>query len=243
VTGRAADRLIVALDVADLTAAERLMDQLQGRVRHYKLGAQLLTAAGPEAVRRVRRRECGVFYDMKFHDIPRTVAAAVDAACRLGATLVNVHASGGREMMMAAAAAAEQAARSQGQPRAKLLAVTVLTSLTASVLRGELGVGRALDEQVVALAQLAQAAGLDGVVASPQEIQAVRAACGPEFIILTPGIRPQGSAAGDQKRFLTPGQAVAAGADYLVVGRPVVEAPDPAGRVQEILDEMENASC
>ncbi len=238
---RSQNKLIVALDVKDLDEAERLMDRLQGQVRLYKLGAQLLTEAGPEAVQRVRRRGCGIFYDMKFHDIPRTVAAAVTAACRFGATMVNVHASGGREMMAAAAEAARALAEETEQPRTLILGVTVLTSLNAEILSGELGVARAVQEQVVALARLAQAAGLDGVVASPPEIAAVREACGPAFIILTPGIRPKGSEAGDQKRFLTPGEAVAAGADYLVVGRPVVQAKDPAATVRQILDEMEAA--
>lgn len=238
---RSQNKLIIALDVHDLDEAERLMDRLQGMVRQYKLGAQLLTESGPEAVQRVRRRGCGIFYDMKFHDIPRTVATAVTAACRFGATLVNVHASGGREMMSAAAEAALQVAGETGQPRALVLGVTVLTSLNAEILGGELGVTRGVEEQVVSLARLAQSAGLDGVVASPHEIAAVRAACGPTFLILTPGIRPKGSEAGDQKRFLTPGEAVAAGADYLVVGRPVVCAKDPAATVREILDEMEAA--
>lgn len=238
---KAKDKLIVALDVEDLEAAERLMDQMQGLVPHYKLGAQLLTAAGPEAVRRVRRRGFGLFYDAKFHDIPRTVEAAVTAACRLGATIVNVHASGGREMMAAAATAADAVAKQMRQPKALVLGVTILTSLNQEMLEQELGVQRPVEAQVVHLAKLAQAAGLDGVVASPQEIGAVRQACGPEFVILTPGIRPSGSAKGDQKRTLTPGEAVAAGADFLVVGRPVVQAKDPAAVVREIQKEMEEA--
>jgi orotidine-5'-phosphate decarboxylase len=239
----AKDKLIIALDVEDLDAAERLMDGLQGLVSTYKLGAQLLTAAGPEAVRRVRRRGCGVFYDAKFHDIPRTVEAAVTAACRLGATIVNVHASGGQEMMRAAAQAAEAVAKQMRQPKAQVLAVTVLTSLNQHILEQELGVHRQVEKQVVHLAKLAQESGLDGVVASPQEIAALRQACGPEFIILTPGIRPPGADPGDQKRTLTPGQAVAAGADYLVVGRPVVQAKDPADVVRRMQTEMEAAQC
>lgn len=238
---KAKDKLIVALDVEDLDAAERLMDQMQGLVAHYKLGAQLLTAAGPDAVRRVRRRGFGVFYDAKFHDIPRTVDAAVTAACRLGATIVNVHASGGREMMTAAAKAAEAVARQMRQPKAQVLAVTVLTSLNQQILEEEVGVHRHVENHVVHLAKLAQESGLDGVVASPREIAALRKACGPEFVILTPGIRPGGSDRGDQKRTLTPGEAVALGANYLVVGRPVVQAKDPAGVVRQIQKEMEEA--
>jgi len=238
---KAKDKLIVALDVEDLDAADRLMDQMQGLVTHYKLGAQLLTAAGPDAVRRVRRGGVGVFYDAKFHDIPRTVDAAVTAACRLGATLVNVHASGGKEMMTAAAQAADAVAKKMRQPKAQVLAVTVLTSLNQQILEEELGVHRRIENQVVHLAKLAQESGLDGVVASPQEIEALRKACGPDFIILTPGIRPGGSEKGDQKRTLTPGEAIAAGADYIVVGRPVVQAKDPVAVVRQIQKEMEEA--
>lgn len=238
---KAKNKLIVALDVEDLESAEKLMDRMQGLVTHYKLGAQLLTAAGPEAVGRVRRRGFGVFYDAKFHDIPRTVSAAVEAACRLGATIVNVHASGGREMMAAAAQAAAAVARKMRQPKAQVLAVTVLTSINQPILQDEIGVHRHVESQVVHLAKLAQASGLDGVVASPQEIAAVRKACGPKFVILTPGIRPSGSEKGDQKRTLTPGEAVAAGADYIVVGRPVVQAKDPLAVVRQIRKEMEDA--
>jgi orotidine-5'-phosphate decarboxylase len=182
-----------------------------------------------------------VFYDAKFHDIPRTVGTAVAAACRLGATIVNVHAAGGKEMMAAAAQAAEEVSKKLKQPRAKILAVTVLTSLSQKMVDEEIGLKRKLADQVVHLAKLAQEAGLDGVVASPREIKAVRAACGPTFIILTPGIRPSGADLGDQKRTLTPGEAMAAGANYIVVGRPVVEAKDPAEVVRKIHTEMEAA--
>jgi orotidine-5'-phosphate decarboxylase len=235
------ERLIVALDVDELADAERLMDRMQGLVSLYKLGTQLLTAAGPEAVQRVRRRGWGVFYDAKFHDIPRTVGTAVAAACRQGATIVNVHASGGKDMMAAAAQAAEEVSKKLKQPRAKVLAVTLLTSLNQKMVDEEIGLKRKLADQVVHLAKLAQEAGLDGVVASPKEIKAVRAACGPTFIILTPGIRPAGAELGDQKRTLTPGEAMAAGANYIVVGRPVVEAKDPAAVVRAIHEEMEAA--
>ncbi len=238
---RIKDRLLVALDVDDLEQARRLMDRLQGQVTTYKIGAQLLTAAGPEAVPLVRRRGFGVFYDAKFHDIPRTVEAAVGAACRLGATLVNVHAGGGSEMMAAAAKAAREVAHKLRQPKALVLAVTVLTSLNQKMVSEELGIRRTLENQVVKLARLARTAGLDGVVASPREITAIRKACGPEFAILTPGIRPRGADKGDQKRTLTPGEAIAAGADYIVVGRPVVCSKDPLNLVRQIQREMEEA--
>ncbi len=235
------DRLIVALDVDELEAAERLMDRMQGLVSHYKLGTQLLTAAGPEAVQHVRRRGFGVFYDAKFHDIPRTVGTAVAAACRLGATIVNVHASGGKDMMQAAAQAADEVSKKLKQPKSLVLAVTLLTSLNQKMVEEEIGLKRKLESQVVHLAQLAQESGLDGVVASPHEIKAIREACGPTFIILTPGIRPSGSELGDQKRTMTPGEAMAAGANYIVIGRPVYEAKDPAAMVRQIHQEMEEA--
>ena len=232
-------KLIVALDVDDLAAANRLMDRLQGSVATYKLGAQLLAAAGPEAVYAVRRRGFGVFYDAKFHDIPRTVEKAVAAACRMGATIVNVHASGGTAMMRAAASAAAEAARRRRESRSLVLAVTVLTSLDAAALKEELGVRRNLAGHVVHLAKRAQAAGLDGVVASPLELAVLRKACGPDFVLLTPGIRPRAGVRDDQRRTLTQAGAVRAGADYLVVGRPVVEAKDPLGVVRRILADME----
>jgi orotidine-5'-phosphate decarboxylase len=169
------------------------------------------------------------------------VGTAVAAACRQGATIVNVHASGGKDMMIAAAQAAEEVSKKLKQPRAKVLAVTVLTSLNQKMVDEEIGLKRKLGDQVVHLAKLAQEAGLDGVVASPREIKAVRAACGATFIILTPGIRPAGADLGDQKRTLTPGEAMAAGANYIVVGRPVVEAKDPAAVVRAIHEEMEAA--
>lgn len=237
----ARDRLYVALDVDDLAQAEMLMDQLQGEVTHYKLGAHLLAAEGPKAVRAVQRRGGRVFYDAKFHDIPNTVGHAVAAACRLGVAIVNVHASGGLAMMRAAAQAAAETAERQQQPKALVLGVTVLTSLDEAMLSDELGIARKIEDHVVRLAQLAQAAGLDGVVASPQELSALRRACGPKFNLLTPGIRPSGAPAGDQQRVQTPGEAIRAGADFLVVGRPIIAALDPRAAARAILQEMEGA--
>jgi orotidine-5'-phosphate decarboxylase len=235
------DRLFVALDVDDLKTADFLMNRMQGVVSQYKLGAQLLTAGGPEAVMHVRRRGFGVFYDAKFHDIPNTVEAAVACACRIGATIVNVHASGGKEMMMAAARAAQDVSKKLRQPKAIVLGVTVLTSLNQRALDEELGIRRKVQTHVVKLARLAKESGLDGVVASPKEIAAIRNACGPDFVILTPGIRPEGSDKGDQKRTLTPRQAIEAGADYIVVGRPILQAADPLTVVRAILQEIEEA--
>jgi len=236
------ERLFVALDVDDLRAADVLMNRLQGVATQYKLGSQLLSAAGPEAVMHVRRRGFGVFYDAKFHDIPNTVEAAVTSACRIGATIVNVHTTGGKEMMAAAARAAREVSKKLRQPKTMVLGVTILTSISQRVLEEELCIRRKIQTQVVHLAKLAQQAGLDGVVASPKEIAAIRKACGRDFIILTPGIRPAGFAKGDQKRTMTPGQAIASGADYIVVGRPIYQAPDPLQVVRSIYQEIEEVS-
>jgi orotidine-5'-phosphate decarboxylase len=237
------DRLFVALDVDDIRAADVLMNRMQGVVTQYKLGSQLLSAAGPEAVMHVRRRGFGVFYDTKFHDIPNTVAASVCSACRIGATIVNVHTSGGRAMMTAAAKAAVDVSKKLRQPKTMVLGVTILTSITQQVLEKELCLRRKIETHVVHLAKMAQASGLDGVVASPHEIKAIRKACGSKFVILTPGIRPAGSAKGDQKRIMTPGQAIAAGADYIVVGRPIYQAADPLNVVRSIYQEIEEATA
>lgn len=238
---KAKARLFVALDVDDLKSADFIMNRLQGMVVNYKIGYQLLTSAGPEAVNHIQRRGYGVFYDAKFHDIPNTVAAAVTAACRLRVTLVNVHASGGREMMAAAAQAAEDVAKKLRQPKTMVLGVTALTSLNQKTLEEEVGVRRKVQTHVAKLARLAKDAGLDGVVASPREIAAIKKACGPKFIIMTPGIRPSGSSLGDQKRTMTPGEAIRAGAHYLVVGRPITQAPNPVEAARSVLQEMEEA--
>lgn len=235
------DRLIVALDVADLAQAERLLDQLQGLVTTYKVGSQLFTAAGPAAVECVRKRGGRVFLDLKFHDIPTTVAGAVREAVGLGCVMVNVHASGGSVMMRAAAEAAAEAARILSVPPPLLLAVTVLTSLDRAALQRELNVPLSVEGEVLHLASLAQAAGLNGCVASPHEARLLRRALGSGWVIVTPGIRPAGSSWDDQARSLTPGEAIRAGADYLVVGRPITQPPDPAVAARAILEELDRA--
>ena len=232
------DRLIVALDVPTLADAERIADRLQGLVTRFKIGSQLFTAAGPSAVEAIQKRGAEVFLDLKFHDIPNTVAGAAREATRMGVLMFNVHASGGRAMMAAGAEAAAAAARELGVRRPIVLAVTVLTSLDRGALGRELGVADSVEGHVLHLAALAASAGLDGCVASPNEIGGLRTSRGPGWVIVTPGVRPAGSAVGDQSRIATPAAAVTAGAHYLVVGRPITAAPDPARAAEAVLREM-----
>ena len=226
--------ILVALDVDSAAKAIALADTLRGAVGGYKIGTQLFTAAGPAVVHELTSRGDRVFLDLKFHDIPNTVAGAVQSAVATGAWMVNVHASGGSAMMKAAAEAATTAAAALGRRRPLVIGVTVLTSMTDAAL-AEVGVARPVLEQVVHLARLAKQSGLDGVVASPQETAAIRAACGPDFQIVTPGIRPadqQGK--DDQARTLTPAEAMKAGSTYLVIGRPITGAPDPREAAKQI---------
>lgn len=232
------EKLILALDVENRREAEVWVNRLRGRVGAFKVGYQLFVAEGPSVARMIRDKEERVFLDLKFHDIPNTVAQAVKEACKLGVFMVNLHASGGSEMMRAAAEAARKWTAQSGAPSPKLLAVTVLTSLNEATLRDDLAVGRPLREHVVRLATLAQKAGIDGVVSSPQEIRDIRLACGANFLIVTPGVRPTWAAAGDQKRIMTPREAIEAGADYIVVGRPILAASDPVMAAERITEEI-----
>ncbi|MGH7375216.1 MAG: orotidine-5'-phosphate decarboxylase [Candidatus Rokuibacteriota bacterium] len=232
------DRLIVALDVETLAEAERLVDRLQGLVTRFKIGSQLFTAAGPAAVESVHKGGAEVFLDLKFHDIPNTVAGAAREAARMGVLMFNVHASGGRAMMRAAVDGAAGAAKELGGRRPLVLAVTVLTSLDRSALSQELAVAASVEGHVLHLAGMAAEAGLDGCVASPNEIAALRTNRGHGWVIVTPGVRPAGSATDDQSRIATPRAAVAAGAHYLVVGRPIIAAADPARAAEAVLREM-----
>lgn len=232
------ERLILALDVDGLTQAQVLLEQLKAHVKIFKVGIRLFTAEGPKVVEVIKAQGGKVFLDLKLHDIPSVVASTAKEGVRLGAFMLTLHASGGREMMEHAAKAVREEAAKRGVEKPILLGVTVLTSLDESHLRELAGTPRTLQEQVLTLAKLAQASGLDGVIASPFEIVAIRAVCGRQFLIVTPGIRPQGAMRDDQKRTLTAREAIEAGADYLVIGRPILQAPDPAAAARRILEEM-----
>ena len=220
------DRIIVAVDRSSRDEIVRLVDDLSGLVGVFKIGLQAFVANGPSIVREIVDRGEKVFLDLKIHDIPNTAKKAVDEAAELGASMVTVHASGGAEMLAASA-----------NPRLLVLGVTVLTSLDAPAL-SEIGFRESPLDAAVRLAILARTAGLRGVVASPHEIAAIRDACGRDLVIVVPGIRPEGSDAGDQRRTTTPAAAIAAGADYIVVGRPITEARDPRAAAIEISDRL-----
>ncbi len=234
------ERIFVALDAPEVARAAHLAQALRGAVGGVKIGKELFSAQGPEGVRAVAGGE-RLFLDLKFHDIPNTVAGAVRSALHLRAFMLTLHASGGRAMMQAAAEAAREAAEDLEAPRPKLLAVTVLTSLDEDDLEA-VGQRGPLGEQVRRLAALARAAGLDGAVCGPQEIATLRADCGPDFDLVVPGIRPSWAPAGDQKRVMSPAEAVSAGADYLVVGRPITAQPDPLAAARRIAAELAEAA-
>jgi orotidine-5'-phosphate decarboxylase len=233
-------QLLVALDVDSGARALQLATELRDLAGGFKVGSRLFTSEGPDLVRRLVASGAPVFLDLKFHDIPNTVAQAVEAAVSTGVWMLNVHASGGVPMMQAAARAATDAAAREGQRRPMVIGVTVLTSMDDPTL-ASIGVQRPLLEQVVTLARMAQDAGLDGVVASPQETAAIRAACGGDFAIVTPGIRgaSAGTAKNDQSRTMGPAEAIRAGASYIVVGRPIIAAADPRAAAAAIVDELE----
>lgn len=231
------NKLILALDVKDDTQALAWADRLHDRVGFFKIGKQLFTSTGPAVVREIIKRGGAVFLDLKFHDIPNTVAAASVEAVRLGVKMFNVHALGGYEMMARAAEAAVEEAARLGIEKPILIAVTVLTSTSEEGLR-EVGISGSLQDEVKRLARLAMKAGLDGVVASPLEISLVKEACGRDFCVVAPGVRPSFASLDDQKRVMTPGEAIKAGADYLVIGRPVTKADDPLKAVRMIAEEM-----
>ena len=237
----ARDKLIVALDVDDASRALELCDALRESVGMFKVGMQLFTAAGPDVVRQIVSRGGRVFLDLKYHDIPNTVARAGVEATRLGVSIFNVHASGGSEMMMRAAEAVAETAQRENLAKPRVIAVTVLTSIDQQSLQ-QIGIAEEAESVVTRLASLAQHSGLDGVVASAQEIRTIRAAVlRPDFLVVTPGIRGASASPDDQRRTMSAGDAVKAGADYLVVGRPILAAPDPIDAARRIVEEIDAA--
>lgn len=240
-TVSAKEKLIVALDVESADEALRLYGALRNEAGMFKVGSQLFTSAGPDLVRRLVGEGARIFLDLKFHDIPNTVAAAAREAVRLGVALFNVHAAGGTEMMRSASDATAAEAARLGVKKPNLIAVTVLTSMDADTLN-ETGVtGANVEEQVQRLARLADAAGLDGVVASPHEIVLVRETVAhADFLVVTPGVSPSAAAYADQKRVASPSEAIRRGADFIVVGRAILNAPDPASAARAVVKEMEH---
>ena len=228
------DRLIVALDVNSLETAEGIVRRVSPPVKTFKVGGTLFTASGSASAAMVKANGCGVFLDLKLHDIPSTVEKVAAEISRMGVKMFSVHSSGGSEMMKAALRGASAA---ENPPL--MLAVTVLTHLEEETLSGELGVSRPLSEHVIELAKLAVDSGAGGIICSPLEISALRRIFGDKIVIVTPGVRPLSSRKNDQQRILTPGEAIKEGADYIVVGRPILESSDMQGAVRDILDEME----
>lgn len=233
------NQLIVALDVENLAAANQLITILSDDVKWFKVGKQLFTSVGPAAVELLHDAKKNVFLDLKFHDIPNTVAGAVGSATKIGANIINIHASGGLEMMRAATEVAEKQASELGLPKPTLLGVTILTSVDEVNFQRDFGTQRRLADQVAYLAELSQKAGLDGVVASPLEIGLIRRVCGDDFVILTPGVRPAWADSNDQQRVMTPAEAIDAGADYIVVGRPITASDNPREAARRILQEID----
>ena len=236
----AKDKLIIALDVESPTKALNLVRELHNVAGMFKVGSQLFTATGPQIVRDIIALNAKVFLDLKFHDIPHQVAGAARSAAELGVSLFTIHASGGSEMMRRAVESVEEVA-AKGGVRSKVLAISVLTSIDATIL-SQIGVTSSPEESVLGLVRLAESAGVDGVVASPNEIKTIRSTVpSSNFLVVTPGIRPATSESEDQKRVATPAAAIAAGASYLVVGRPITGAPDPLTAAHEIIADMERS--
>ncbi|WP_019420614.1 orotidine-5'-phosphate decarboxylase [Paenibacillus sp. OSY-SE] len=237
----AADRIMVALDYPHADAARQLIKQLEGIPCYMKVGMQLFYAAGPAFVRELKEYGYKVFLDVKMHDIPNTVTGGANSVTKLGVDMFNVHAAGGASMMRAAMDGVQAAlAEDASLQRPVVIAVTQLTSTNQQVMNDDIGIPGSVEEAVVRYAKLTREAGLDGVVASPQEVTRIKAACGADFKTVTPGIRPAGSEKGDQSRVMTPREAFARGTDYIVVGRPITAAPHPRAALESILKELVN---
>ena len=231
------ERLIVALDVDTKERALGLVERLKAEVKIFKIGSELFTSCGPSIVEEAVNAGAKIFLDLKFHDIPNTVRKAAIAATRLGVFIFNLHALGGSDMMKRAAEAAADEAGRLKIAKPKIIAVTALTSMDENSLK-KIGINDNMEKQVLKLAKLAKDASLDGVVASPSEVKLIRRELGDEFIIVTPGVRPEWAAANDQKRVMTPKEAILNGATYIVVGRPIIEAPDPVTAARKIVEEI-----
>lgn len=231
------NKLIVALDVDSFKKAKNFVDELYPTVKIFKVGSELFTTAGPEAVKMIKAKGAEVFLDLKFHDIPNTVAKAVKAAAKLRPIMLNIHALGGADIIKAASASIKSLPKNR---RPILLAVTILTSIDRDTLR-KLGISRSPIKQVVYLAKLAKTCGANGIVCSPKEIQGVRQSCGRNFIIVTAGIRPAGKSGFDQRRIATPAWAIKKGADFIVVGRPITKAKNPRKAAEEIIEHIKTA--
>jgi len=227
-------KIIVALDVNTIKEVERLLGILGPHVDIFKVGMELFYSCGTKAIDVIKKYDKDIFLDLKFHDIPNTVKSSAKVAALLGVTMFNVHASGGRDMMRAALEGAREGSERLGQDRPRILGVTVLTSMDKESLH-QVGINKAPEEQVLNLTRLVKDSGLDGVVASPKETAKVRKAFGDDFLIVTPGVRPEGNQKQDQKRVATPKEAINAGADYIVIGRPITKAKDPVKALQDIL--------
>lgn len=231
------NRLIVALDFNTFDEVKNMVNRLDDSVSYYKVGMELFYSVGPQVISFLKEKNKNIFLDLKVHDIPNTVAKSLSALTGLGIAMINVHASGGYTMMVQAGQAVAEAAQKYGAAKPCILGVTVLTSMNDQEW-SKLGQTMPIAEQVIRLAKLTQQAGLDGVVASPQEASQIRAACGERFAIVTPGVRPSGSAVNDQARIATPADALRAGSTHLVVGRPITQAQDPRGMAEQIIREM-----
>jgi len=232
------DRIILALDVPDYDEAVRIAYKFEEHIEIFKVGSELFTAVGPEIIKKINSMGKKVFLDLKFHDIPNTAAKSAAAAARLGVFMFNVHTLGGLEMMRKAAEVIRKISLDENIERPKLIGVTILTSMDQAALKDELGIEMRMGVQVKHLAGLAQRAGLDGVVAAPVDAENIRAHFGKDFLIVTPGIRPSWAAPDDQKRMLTPREALRRGADYLVIGRAILSQPDPVSALKRIEEEI-----